>query len=349
MDDRSKPTSSAYPSTQRRVLTVLALALVAASLLLLLPLWASLLLALWTAAMLKPLFARLSRAVGGRSRGAALLTIGLLATVIAPIAIALAVVAPDTIELAQRALHSDSGQGALTVLVSGEHQGPSDQAARVNADKVVQMVEAHGQQAWTVAALLTRVMGMLLLGVVSYFIGVYATLVYGQAAYAWVRERLPLDHGVTDRLRDAFQETGRGLLFSVALTALAQATLATIAYVSLGVPRALALGLATFLTSVIPAIGPFLVWGPVALALVLSGSPIRAAILAGVCIVIVAPADNVLRPVFAKLGKLQLHPFVVFFSMLGGMITIGGWGLMLGPLVARMALEAVEILRERAA
>src|SRR5688572_16726753 len=104
--------SAARTATQRRVLTVLALTLVGASLLLLLPLWASLLLALWTAAILKPLFARLSRTVHGRSRAAALLSIGLLVVVLAPIGIALAVVAPDTIELVQRAMHSDSSQGA---------------------------------------------------------------------------------------------------------------------------------------------------------------------------------------------------------------------------------------------
>jgi predicted PurR-regulated permease PerM len=178
-------------------------------------------------------------------------------------------------------------------------------------------------------------------------VGTYAALIHGKTAYAWLRQQLPLAPARTDRLRDAFHETGRGLLFSVALTALVQAGLATIAYVALGVPRALVLGLATFVTSVIPAIGPFLVWGPVAFGLLLSGSSIKAAILTGVCVVIVAPADNVLRPVFAKLGKLTLHPFLVFFSMLGGVVTIGGWGLMLGPLLYRMTLELIALLQEQ--
>jgi predicted PurR-regulated permease PerM len=331
---------------QRRTLLVAMLALIAGAVLLLLPLWPWILLALWTASMVDPLFQRLSRVVRGRSRAAGLVTVALLITVLAPIAAGVAVVAPQAVELAQRAIGSDSGRGALVELVSP--RGPNQQVDPAQkAEQLVQMVEAHGQQAWTAAALLASVVGSVLFGVVTYFVGTYAALIHGKSAYQWVRKQLPLAPARTDRLRDAFHETGRGLLFSVALTALVQAGLATIAYVSLGVPRALVLGLATFVTSVIPAVGPFLVWGPLAFGLLLAGSPIKAAILAGVCAIIVAPADNVLRPVFAKLGKLTLHPYLVFFSMLGGIVTLGGWGLMLGPLVYRMALELIAMVREQ--
>jgi predicted PurR-regulated permease PerM len=346
MADRSHLEQLRSPTTQRRLLVVTMLALIAGAIALLLPLWPWVLLALWTASILDPLFRRLSGIVHGRSRAAGLISVGLLIAVLAPIAAGIAVVAPQAVGLVQRAARSSSGRGALIELVTagGQHgkNGPA-----LNPDQLVQMVEAHGEQAWTAAALLAQVVGSVLFGIATYFVGTYAALVHGKAAYEWVRRQLPLAPARTDRIRDAFQETGRGLLFSVALTAAAQAGLATIAYVSLGVPRALVLGLATFVTSVIPAIGPFLVWGPVAFGLLLAGSPIKAAILTGVCAVIVAPADNVLRPVFAKLGKLTLHPFLVFFSMLGGIVTMGGWGLMLGPLVYRMALELIAMVREQ--
>ncbi|HEX6240036.1 MAG TPA: AI-2E family transporter [Polyangiales bacterium] len=337
------------PTVQRRTLLGVMLLLIVAAILLLLPLWPWILLALWTASIVNPLFQRLSRVVHGRSRAAGLVTVALLIAVMAPVAAGVAVVAPQAVELVQRAIGSDSGRGALVELVSarGQQQGKADPAAK--AEQLVEMVEAHGQQAWTVAALLASVVGSVLFGVVTYFVGTYAALIHGKAAYLWLCAQLPLEPARTDRLRDAFQETGRGLLFSVVLTALVQAGLATIAYVSLGVPRALVLGLATFVTSVIPAIGPFLVWGPVAFGLLLAGAPIKAAILAGVCAIIVAPADNLLRPLFAKLGKLTLHPYLVFFSMLGGIVTLGGWGLMLGPLVYRMALELIAMVREQRA
>jgi predicted PurR-regulated permease PerM len=325
---------------EQKTLRVCLAVLVLCVILLLLPFWPWLFLALWTAGLGAAPFRRLTRAIGGRSRAAAAATMGLLLIIVVPLGAGIAVVAPDLLHLAQTALASTSGRGALVELVS------NGDTAQLDTKKVLEMVQAHGKQAFTVAALLASSLGVFALGIVIYFVSTYAALVHGDTAYEWLRERLPLAGQQVDRLRDTYHETGRGLLFSVDLTALGQAALATIAYVSLGVPRPFALGLLTFITSVIPAVGPFLVWGPVALGLLLAGHPAEAAILTGVCALIVAPADNLLRPLFAKWGQLKLHPFLVLLSMLAGVVMLGGWGLMLGPLTFRMALEILEMARE---
>lgn len=344
MPSPSEPKAEPVPEpTERRTLQIGLGLLLLSILLLLLPFWPWIVLSVWTAGLTSKLSVRLTRITGGRRWAAAVVTMGLLFAILIPIGAGLAVVLPDVIDLGQRALASNSSQGALKELVAHKQGGLTE----LDPEKAIEVVETHGQQALTVATRLASTLGAFALGVLIYFVGTYAALVHGHTAYVWLRERLPLGGRQVDRLRETFQETGRGLLFSVALTAAAQAGLATIAYVSLGVPRPLALGVATFFTSVIPAIGPFLVWGPLALGLLLAGQPIKAAILAGVCALIVAPADNVLRPLFAKLGRLQLHPFLVFFSMLGGIVTLGGWGLMLGPLLFRMTLEVLEMVRER--
>jgi predicted PurR-regulated permease PerM len=125
------------------------------------------------------------------------------------------------------------------------------------------------------------------------------------------------------------------------------AAVATSAYFALGIPRALALGLATLIASLIPAIGPFLVWGPVSLGLLLAGHATKAALLAGICIGLVAPIDHFVRPYLARRGRLQLPPLLVFISMFGGVVLVGGFGLMLGPLVFRMTAELLAIAHER--
>jgi predicted PurR-regulated permease PerM len=272
------------------------------------------------------------------------LTLGLVIVMVAPLIGGIASVAPDVYDLAQRALSSGSGRGALVELVTS----PSDSngAPHVQMSKLMELVRAHGKEAWSVASVLASLLGSVGLGVLVFFTATYAALVHGRNAYVWLQKQIPLAPHRIDRITDAFQETGRGLLYSVALTGFLQAALATIGYAVLGVPRALALGLATFLTSLIPAIGPFLVWGPVAIGLWLSGQGTKAAILAAICCVIVAPADNVLRPLLARRGHLQLHPWLVLFSMLGGIVTLGGWGIMLGPLVFRLAFEFSALARE---
>lgn len=347
-----------HQRTQRVVLRALLGVLVGASIALLLPFWPSLLLALWTSSLSKPLVERLTRWTHGRRRAAALVVVGLLVVSIAPIAAGIATVVPDVIELGQRALASKSGPGAVLELVSGPKQheatSPTDAAPEAAADapangapsKLMRIMQSHGKEAWSAAALLAGATGRVALGVLIYFVATFGLLVQGHEAYLWLRERLPLDARATDRLRDAFQETGKGLLYSVALTAVLIALVATTSYLALGIPRALALGLATLIASLLPAVGPFLVWGPVALGLLLAGHAIKAALLAGICIALVAPIDHFVRPYLARRGKLQLNPLIVFLSMFGGVVSVGGFGLLLGPLVFRMTSEMFAIVRE---
>jgi len=44
-----------------------------------------------------------------------------------------------------------------------------------------------------------------------------------------------------------------------------------------------------------------------------------------------------------------LHGLVLFVAMLGGIVLIGAWGLLLGPLVVRLAVEGLDMLREQRA
>ncbi|MEO8877725.1 MAG: AI-2E family transporter, partial [Polyangiaceae bacterium] len=141
-------------------------------------------------------------------------------------------------------------------------------------------------------------------------------------------------------------ETGRGLLVGVGLTGLVQGVIATVAYFALGVPRALVLGLLTCLASVIPSVGTALVWVPIAIGLGLSGRTGSAAILVGIGVLVIGTIDNVLRPVFSRFGKLELPSFVLLVSIFGGLALFGTWGFLLGPLLVRLAKEALIISRE---
>jgi predicted PurR-regulated permease PerM len=334
------------PPFERRLLLTLLVLLGASALLLIFPFWPCFVLALWTKSLACPLAERLTRITHGRHRAAGLITIGLLVLAVVPVIAGIVSVAPEASALLRRALQSTSGRGALVDLVSNPPAGAKDAGPGVDAGEVMQLARQHGKQAWSVASLLAGFMGTFVLGTFATFVATYAAMVHGDEAYGWLKGLLPLSPDRVERLRAAFQETGRGLLFSVLLTSLLLGALATVIFAALGVPRALALGFATLFASLIPAIGPFLVWGPVALGLALSGHPTRAIILAALCIAVLAPVDHVLRPFLARRGNLQLHPFVVLFAMLGGLVTIGGWGLLLGPLVFRLAVEVAYTLRD---
>jgi predicted PurR-regulated permease PerM len=124
---------------------------------------------------------------------------------------------------------------------------------------------------------------------------------------------------------------------------LIQSLVATAAYLILGVPSALALGMLTLLFSVVPAVGTAMVWAPVAAGLALTGRTGAAIALAIVGVAVISTVDNLVRPYLARRGKLRLPTWIVLVSMFGGVELIGGWGLLLGPLAMRLAEEALLI------
>jgi len=62
--------------------------------------------------------------------------------------------------------------------------------------------------------------------------------------------------------------------------------------------------------------------------------------------VVVGSVDNVVRPMLSRIGKLQLPAFLLFLALLGGMTAFGPVGVLLGPLLVRLAVEALTLSRE---
>ena len=62
-------------------------------------------------------------------------------------------------------------------------------------------------------------------------------------------------------------------------------------------------------------------------------------------VVVVSSIDNVLRP-WVVAGRVELHPMVLLFFILGGVEAFGFIGLFLGPVVASVLAAVFSILRE---
>jgi predicted PurR-regulated permease PerM len=63
-------------------------------------------------------------------------------------------------------------------------------------------------------------------------------------------------------------------------------------------------------------------------------------------VAVIGSVDNLARPWLARRGQLKLPSYVLLIAMFGGVELIGGWGLILGPLVVRLAKEAIAIRAE---
>lgn len=312
----------------------------------LVPFWAPLLLAAWSAIIAWPLHRRISQSLHRPKLSAALLTAMLVLLILLPVAVATLSLSGSAVALVQRLAESKSGADALKTLSSGD--AGSFDLKQLNPEQALTLLRQHGATALAAARKIFGTASVALIGLVVFVAGFYTMLTEGKAAHGWLLERAPISHAHFHRLANVFSEVGRGLVVGVGLTALSQGAVATVGYLVTGVPQALVLGLLTIFASLIPSVGSALIWAPVAAGLALSGRP-GAAVAMLVIGLFVSVVDNLLRPLFARYAELRMNSLLLFVAMLGGIVLFGTWGLLLGPLLVRWASEGLSMLREQRA
>ncbi len=320
-------------------------ALLAAAALVIAPFLPWVVLSLWLGLYARRIHHPMRERLGGRNGLAAALTVSLLLVIALPIAAVVTSIVFDVIALVRRLLESDEAQAALARLVQGDGPDSAERAkhALESGEGAVDLLMAQGDRAWAIARQVAGAAAHLVIGLLIMVTGMYGVLVNGPAWYAWIEKHGPIPREHLARYGDAFIETGRGLWFGIVGAGMIQSVVATAAYLIIGVPSALALGMLTLLFSVIPAIGTALVWVPVAAGLALTGRTGAAIALGVVGLALIGTVDNLARPYLARRGQLRLPTWVVLVSMFGGVELIGGWGLLLGPLALRLAKEALLI------
>lgn len=327
-------------------------ALIGAAALVLMPYWVWLVLSIWVGQIGRRVMRPLTRLTGGRQRAASLLTALLLAIIVVPIGLIVVTLIFDAIDLAKRLLASKEVSSVFEQLVSTAPSAPpaageqGQGAGQAQGATPVELVVTHGMKAWNVLMIAFRVAAAAILGLFIFITGTYVVLADGPIAYRWFERHFPLDPLLTRRFAAAFTETGHGLFIGVGGSGLCQALIATTTYVIIGVPEPFVLGLLTLVASVVPAVGTAFVWAPVAVGLALTGRTDAAIAMAVIGVAVIGTIDNFIRPVLAKWGHLALPSFLIMVSMFGGMALVGASGLVLGPLVLRLAKEAMVMFRE---
>lgn len=290
------------------------------------------------------------RILGGRRGVSATVTVLLLLAFVLPLAALVASVVFDAITLVRELMSSKEGQSVLERLARGDQtNGPTPGVAKealTSAEGLTDLLMNQGGRAWAITRQVAGAAVHVVIGLLIFVTGLYAVLVDGRAWYSWIEQHAPVPASTVKRFADAFVETGRGLAYGIVGAGLLQSIVATITYVVIGVPSALALGMLTLLFSVVPAVGTAIVWVPVAAGLAITGQTTAAIGLTIVGVAVIGTVDNVARPYLARRGLLALPTYVVLISMFGGIELLGAWGLILGPLIVRLAKEAILIRSE---
>ncbi len=347
--ESNKPPPSVTASEQRTLQStafhygLFALCLAAA--LTLLPLWAPLLLASWMAMVVRPLYERLVKRVKGSGRAAAVVTVLLVLAALTPLTIMTLSLLGAAGTLLDRLDQPGGARDAMQALFASGST-PRSLEQLLDPRELMTLARRHGGGALNAA---TRVFGAATAATIGLFVfiyGFYTFLVDSRRVHQWLLDHSPLERWESLRLSQAYEETGRGLLIGVGLTAVFQGAVATVGYLIIGVPQALVLGLLTMFAALIPSVGTGLVWAPLTAGLALTGL-VGEAIAVLVLGCVIAVADNFVRPALSRHAHLDLPMFLLFVAMLGGIAMFGAWGLLAGPLFVRLGVEALRLGRER--
>lgn len=157
---------------------------------------------------------------------------------------------------------------------------------------------------------------------------------------------IPVERSITDRLAERFLGIVRATIKGTGVVALVQGALGWITMTIAGVPSALLLGVVMAIFSLIPVIGTVIVWAPVGLWLLFSGSVWQGLFVLASGSIVISSADNVLRPILVG-RDTGIPDWIILITTLGGISLVGFSGIVLGPLVAGLFLASWSILREQ--
>lgn len=154
-----------------------------------------------------------------------------------------------------------------------------------------------------------------------------------------IRRAIPLSEGHKQYLLQKFTTIARATVKGNIVVAAVQGALGGVIFWILGVQAPVLWGVVMAFLSLLPAVGAGLIWGPVAIYLLLTGSLWQGVTLIAFGFLVIGLVDNVLRPVLV--GKdTRMPDYVVLISTLGGMALFGLTGFVIGPLVAGLFMAA---------
>ena len=161
---------------------------------------------------------------------------------------------------------------------------------------------------------------------------------------AWLHEVSPLSTADTGRLFKRIVDTVQATLYGTFAVATIQGALGGLMFWWLGLAAPLVWGLVMGVLAIVPVLGAFIVWLPVAILFALEGNWSSALLLAAWGILVIGAIDNFLYPVFIG-NRLKLHTVPSFIAVVGGIILFGPSGLLLGPVAVATTLVLLEVWR----
>lgn len=299
-----------------------------------------------------PLQRRYVAGLRGRASAATLLTmLTILAVVVAPLALVAVAMTREAL-----ALQEQIASGAVDVrapLRLVERMAPlaGDLLDRFGVD-----LDRLGEQLSSAAVGVTRFLATRVLSIgqdvlritALFFVMLYVLFFFlrdGRELIEAIARALPLGDVRERRLLARFADVTRATIKGTLVVGVVQGALGGLAFWLLGLPAPVFWGAVMTLLSLLPAVGPALVWLPAVVILLALGQVMKAVVLAAVGVFVIGLVDNLLRPILVG-RDVGLPDYLVLLATLGGLTVFGVSGFVLGPVIAALFVTVWQMFGE---
>ena len=315
-----------------------------------------LLLSLVAAGLIYPVYRRMVRALDGRRHlAAAIVCTLLLVVVLVPLYIVASDAAREALGFYQMSTTELTEEAVLEEL-----QRRQDQIDTLNTylhpTRVV--LTAEGISQWLTTAgirvgaffykqgvSIAKGLVQFVLGFVVWVLVLFYLLVDGPTARMWFKESLPLPPDEQAVLADRFTEMSASLVIGNGVAAVIQGVAGGVVFAVLGLPGPVLWGSVMGILAFIPVIGISFVFIPTFLILLLAGETGRAFSVLIPLGVVATVVEYWLKPMIVG-RRAQVHPILVFLSLIGGLLVFGAVGILIGPLMMTAFLTLVSIYHD---
>ena len=302
----------------------------------------------WAAALgivVFPVHGRIERRLGGRkSLAAAASMLLVLVVVVLPLAGVIAAVTTEAAGLYARLADGDIDPDGMYLFV--EQNLPQLvsllQSVGVDPERLQAQLSSGAVEASRFIASRALAVGQDTLRVtVFFFLTIYLLFFFlrdGRRMLDGLVHALPLGDERERHLLARFAEVSRATIKGTFVIAVIQGAIGGAVFAVLGIGAPVLWGVVMALLSIVPAVGPALVWIPAAIVLIAGGDLVSGLVLVAVGVFIIGLVDNLLRPILVG-RDTRMPDYLILLSTLGGLAAFGVAGVVIGPIVAAFFLS----------
>jgi len=299
-----------------------------------------------------PLYLRMKRIVRGPNRSALVATVAVLLIFILPALFIASAAGAELIKAARYLGDRSTQEGGAVAYLAQKQQSALSWLGRYVDVEELRLEDAIANLPGQISKVLLTA-GTRLLGGLAGFTGnailTFLILFFvfrdGETTVENVISVLPMSRDHAVRLLTGIRDSVVANLYGILAVGLTQGLLTGAAFAVVGVPSPLLLGLFTAVCSLVPIVGTMLVWLPAAIYMMATGHLWKGIVLILWGSVVVGTIDNIIRPLVIG-SKVELHPLLLLFALLGGVQVFGFIGIFIGPVILSVIAALTDMLRE---